>query len=360
MITRQSRFAALAQHTLRLGLVAVLAGCSVLDSTPDVPLGQEGNVTGFLGVAISDEPQAAFVGKRILSAGGNAADAAAAMGFTLSVTLPSRASLGSGGACLVYNPSRSGPGFGLPEALLFDPIAPANPGRADRPASAPMLARGLLALQARYGTLQASAAIAPAEQLARFGTIVSRALRKDLAEKANVPPFVIFGDTSLQEMAYYLPQDKNSFARISGVGIKKLQDLSEPFLRVVINFTKENNLEPLDIPAARLPRAAKNPPNKNSLATRELIKQKIPLEEIAKRQGLKVGTIVEHLQRLTDASESFDLAYLDFPQEKLEVIRDAFEKCGNEKLKPVFEYLEGNYSYDDIRLAKIMMGLDNK
>jgi ATP-dependent DNA helicase RecQ len=187
-----------------------------------------------------------------------------------------------------------------------------------------------------------------------------RGLRRDLAEKANVPPFVIFGDASLQEMAYYLPQDKDSFALISGVGAKKLKDLSEPFLRVIINFTKENNLTPIDIPAEPLPVIVKNPPHKNSLATLELVSQKIPLEEIAKRQNYKVGTIVEHLQRLTEAGEKLDLDYLNFPQEKLEVIRSAFEKCGNEKLKSVFEYLNGKYSYDDLRLANVIIKMEKK
>jgi gamma-glutamyltranspeptidase/glutathione hydrolase len=74
---------------------------------------------------------------------------------------------------------------GLPEAVLFNPTAPANPGNADRPASAPMMARGLLALQARYGVLSPAAALAPAEQLARFGVSVSRALRTDLAVVAG-------------------------------------------------------------------------------------------------------------------------------------------------------------------------------
>jgi len=182
-----------------------------------------------------------------------------------------------------------------------------------------------------------------------------RGLRRDLAEKANVPPFVIFGDASLQEMAYYLPQNKDSFALISGVGAKKLKDLSEPFLRVIINFTKENNLTPIDIPTSSLPVIVRNPPHKNSLMTLELVSQKIPLEEIAKRQNLKVGTIVEHLQRLTEAGEKLDLDYLNFPQEKLKVIRSAFEKCGDEKLKPVFEYLGEKYSYDEIRLANVII-----
>ncbi len=180
MIKRQSRYATVAQHVLRLGLAATVAGCSLFSSTPDVPVGQVGNVTGFLGVAVADEPQAALIGKQILSSGGSAADAVAAMGFTLAVTLPSRASLGAGGACLAFNPDKRGPGGGLPEAVMFDAIAPANPGTADRPASVPMLARGMLALQARYGVLQPAAVLAPAEQLARFGVSVSRALHADL------------------------------------------------------------------------------------------------------------------------------------------------------------------------------------
>ena len=162
-----------------------LAACGTIDSVfssaPEVPIGRAGNVAGFLGGVVADEPQAALTGRSILSAGGNAADAAAAMGFTLAVTLPSRAGLGSSGACLAYNPSRAGPGGGAPEAILFSATAPASPGSAARPAGVPMLARGLFALQARYGERPIESLIVPAEQFARFGVPVSRALLRDLA-----------------------------------------------------------------------------------------------------------------------------------------------------------------------------------
>jgi gamma-glutamyltranspeptidase/glutathione hydrolase len=107
------------------------------------------------------------------------------MGFTLAVTLPSRAGLGSSGACLAYDPRPTGPGGGLPEAILFPATAPANPGRADRPAAVPMFARGLFALQARYGKRPVETLIAPAEQKARFGVPISRALVRDLAVVAG-------------------------------------------------------------------------------------------------------------------------------------------------------------------------------
>ena len=75
-----------------------------------------------------------------------------------------------------------------------------------------------------------------------------RALRKDLADEADVPPFVIFGNTSLQEMAYYFPQNEKDFSLISGVGAKKLEQLGEIFLRVINDFVVENNISPRDNP----------------------------------------------------------------------------------------------------------------
>lgn len=184
----------------RLGLLAgamSVSGCGALNSVGNSvssifgsssskpAVGQAGNVAGFLGGVVADEPQAALTGRTILSAGGNAADAATAMGFMLSVTLPSRAGLGASGGCLVYASADISPNAGVPEAVLFPAVAPARPGNADRPASVPMLARGLFALQAKYGSRPFEGLISPAEQMARFGLPISRALVADLAVVAT-------------------------------------------------------------------------------------------------------------------------------------------------------------------------------
>ncbi len=138
-------------------------------------------ISGFIGGVVADEPTAALAGREVLAIGGNAADAAVAVGFTLAVTYPSRASLGSGGACLAYSPAKTGAGEGVPEAIVFTSVRAQNrPGRTDRPAAVPMLARGLFALHARYGRRPFETLIAPAEQLARFGTPASRAFVRDL------------------------------------------------------------------------------------------------------------------------------------------------------------------------------------
>jgi gamma-glutamyltranspeptidase/glutathione hydrolase len=168
--------------------LAALAGCSTIDRVgnalgggPTIQPGQQGYVRGFLGNVAAEEPRAAAVARDILSAGGSAADAAVAAGFTLAVTLPSRAGLGGGGACLGYDPRRN-----EVEAFLFQPAARAGvPRGADRPAAIPMMARGLFALHARQGRLPFERDIAPSEQLARFGTPVSRAFATDLAAVAG-------------------------------------------------------------------------------------------------------------------------------------------------------------------------------
>ena len=179
--TRPRRPAAGAALALSL---AVLGGCSAVERVGDaigggssVPQGQTGFVRGFLGNAVAEEPRAAQVARDILSAGGSAADAAVAAGFTLAVTLPSRAGLGGGGACLAYDPRRN-----EVEAFLFQPgPRTGTPAGADRPAAVPMMARGLFTLHDRQGRLPFEQLMAPAERLARAGTPVSRALASDLA-----------------------------------------------------------------------------------------------------------------------------------------------------------------------------------
>ncbi|MDA0675126.1 MAG: gamma-glutamyltransferase [Proteobacteria bacterium] len=162
---------------LAVGLGALLSGCG---TTPAEQPGTIGFVQGFLGGVVADEPRAALVGRDVLSAGGNAVDAAVATYFALAVTLPSTASLGSGGACLAFNRTVNG---GVPRALSFLPGTPAAiPSGADRPSAVPGAVRGFYALHARAGRFRWEQLIAPAENLARFGTPVSRALAADLGQ----------------------------------------------------------------------------------------------------------------------------------------------------------------------------------
>jgi ATP-dependent DNA helicase RecQ len=186
---------------------------------------------------------------------------------------------------------------------------------------------------------------------------ILRALRRELAEEANVPPFVIFGDASLQEMAYYLPQDTESFGRISGVGTKKLEQFGTTFVGAIKSFASEHELKPVVKPGKAKEEVEIKTTSRSSfyLKTKELLQKKIPISRIAKNQNLAPGTVINHIEKIIDAGEPLDLEYLKLPHDRFKAMKAAFDKCGDEKLKPVFEYLKGKYTYDELKLVRVLL-----
>ena len=162
----------------------------------------------FQGIA-SDEPQAALVGRDVLAAGGSAADAVVAMYFTLAVTLPSTASLGGGGVCIIHESIS-----GRTETLEFTATAPTVlPTTTTRPSATPGAVRGISELHRRYGRANWGNLIKPAEQLARFGVPVSRALARDLKLAA--------GDLFMDPNARFI------FARTDGTPLNEGDNLKQ-------------------------------------------------------------------------------------------------------------------------------------
>ena len=218
--------------SLLIGML--VTGCSTLDSINHTLFGggptpgQQGYVKGFLGEVVADEPRAALVGKEVLSGGGNAADAAVAVGLSLAVTLPSRAGLGGGGACLAYAPDTHLPAHGYPEAISFVSPPVRSIGGGDRPAAVPMLPRGLFFLHLRYGKLPFEFLLSKADVLARQGVAVSSALARDLsvvagplfADPAARAIFGIRGAPLAEGQTLLQPQLAATLAqlRVSGVG----------------------------------------------------------------------------------------------------------------------------------------------
>ncbi len=176
------RFTAIgARRAVSVLAALALAGCG----GPGKPAPPVNRPPPFIGSVVSPEPLAGEVARQVLMEGGNAADAAVALGFALAVTLPSRAGLGGGGACMVYARAPNGPDNGVPNSVLFLPAAAAGGLAGDRPAAVPMLARGLYLLHARYGHLPIEQLIGDAQAMARLGVPVSQALAKDLGAVAG-------------------------------------------------------------------------------------------------------------------------------------------------------------------------------
>jgi gamma-glutamyltranspeptidase/glutathione hydrolase len=148
---------------LAVAASGLLASCSVLDGSPGLsPTGQ----------VVGDEPKAVEVGATVLAHGGDAADAAAATYFALSVTYPVAAGIGGGGICIVYNSSQQ-------KTEQFDFLSREASGGG--PYAIPGNAAGFALLQSTYGRLPWQRVVSPAESYAAAGFSVSPALYARLA-----------------------------------------------------------------------------------------------------------------------------------------------------------------------------------
>jgi ATP-dependent DNA helicase RecQ len=197
-----------------------------------------------------------------------------------------------------------------------------------------------------------------------------RVLRKSLADEKGVPPFVIFSDVALQEMAYYFPQNKESFLQISGVGAMKSEQYGEKFMPVIRDYAKEHNLICRDAPLGRLGNNRRQTMHGNLDApagrlyqragstyseTKKLLNSGMNIEKIAGARGLSQGTIIDHIEKLKAGGEEIQIEQLRLPEERFQKIKSAFEKSGGTFLGPVREILGEDFSYEELKVARLFL-----
>ena len=181
------------------------------------------------------------------------------------------------------------------------------------------------------------------------------ALRRELADGRGVPAYVIFNNRTLQDMARRVPRSPAEFARVSGVGQAKLEDLSGPFLERINAYAREQGWPEPSASAPKNVRTAKEPRvvNQSYRETGQLISEGVSLGKVAEARGLTAGTILGHLERLVEEGVGVEWAHLLPSAEGREEIEAAFGYLGDNPLRPVWEELEGRYSYDVIRLVRL-------
>ena len=197
-----------------------------------------------------------------------------------------------------------------------------------------------------------------------------RALRREIADAKGVPPFVVFGDVSLLQMAAAYPQTTESFSQISGVGQVKLEEYGERFLRVIRKYAQSRGLEdrPEELLKAgeragvsnsddevRPERRRRQRAGTTYDVTRSLLAQRFSIPEIARERGLTGGTILGQLERMAEQGTDMELDHLRPADDRIAEVRKALEVCGDEFLRPVREYLGEDFSYDEIRMARIFL-----
>lgn len=166
-----------------------------------------------------------------------------------------------------------------------------------------------------------------------------RALRKSIADSAGVPPYVVFTDTTLQEMAAERPTNKIAMLAISGVGAQKYERYGDIFISEIIDFVNEEQAKGNKMKGA------------THLATFELLKQGYSIQQIAIQRNLNAVTVFSHIATLYEQGFDIDL-YKYVSKGEYKVIKKAIATLGADaKLKELFEFLEEKYEYYKIRLS---------
>lgn len=170
-----------------------------------------------------------------------------------------------------------------------------------------------------------------------------RGVRKELAEKEKVPPFVIFSDATLKDMCVKLPQSDEEFLQVSGVGEMKLNKYGETFINAIAAFCETHPDRLGDKPVMEAPKRKK--PEKNShIETFTLFQEGLAVSEIAKKREMATSTIENHIMQCM--GEGLDIKVSDIiPDEYLPLLQQAVDEVGREKLKPIKEVLPAEVSY---------------
>ena len=191
-----------------------------------------------------------------------------------------------------------------------------------------------------------------------------RELRTRIARDVAVPPYMVFGDAPLREMARYFPQSPGSFLRISGVGQKKLEDFGPAFLNVIQDYALVNDLEDMFAsslastkPSATVAssRTARPPRDTTLDRTLKLAAQGFSLAAIANERGLAPATVSQHLRELIETGAIADPTPYLPAEDRLTKIRVTFDLIGDAQLAPVREFLGEDFDYHELGLTRAFL-----
>ena len=192
---------------------------------------------------------------------------------------------------------------------------------------------------------------------------ILRKRRKKLADESGVPPYVIFSDRTLLEMATFFPQSSDSLLEIHGIGRVKCEKFGALFLSIICSYCFENQIQeksgrirrsPRNIPAKFSPEEAGK---KRHVHVGDIFNSGRSIREIMEIFKIKQMTVIDHLFRYVmegfpvRSDEIFALSTLATDQK--DAVLEAFDDLGSEYLKPVFDALNGAVPYDDLKILRL-------
>ncbi|MEI6122477.1 MAG: DNA helicase RecQ [Bacteroidota bacterium] len=178
-------------------------------------------------------------------------------------------------------------------------------------------------------------------------------LRKQLSRKENLPPFVIFQDPSLEDMAIQYPIKMDEMLQITGVGAGKAQKYGKPFIELIEKYVEENEIiRPMDM-------VVKSVVNKSGMKVYiiQSIDRKVPLEDIALVKNLPIGELLTELESIVASGTKLDISYYideyvdPYHQEE---IYDYFHDAETDSIEDALNELgESEFTEEEIRLIRL-------
>lgn len=177
-------------------------------------------------------------------------------------------------------------------------------------------------------------------------------LRKKMAKKLNLPPYVIFQEPSLEAMATTYPITLEELANIAGVGAGKAKRYGEEFVKLIKLHVDENEIErPEDI-------RVRSVANKSKLKISIIhgIDRKIDLEELAESKGLEFDEFIDELEAIVDDGTKINIDYFlneIMDEDRLLDLIDFFKEGQEDDIEAVFQELGDEYTEEEIRLVRV-------
>ena len=184
-----------------------------------------------------------------------------------------------------------------------------------------------------------------------------RVKRKQIADQKGIPPFVIFADSSLIQMAKDFPQTEIEFLRIGGVGVKKLESYGTTFLSIINNYVKDNDVKQKIVKqTTRIRKSLLDEPRHRVVA--KSYNDGSSITELAEEYNVQEQTIVNHLARFTNegnevrVDELLKRITIDKPQQKN--VFTEFDENGTVTIKNIFEKFNSEISYNELHLLRVI------